>query len=172
MASGALLQGTALNQLSSRPAGPGDAAFLTEMLVEAAFWRPDRLRGGVDDVLREPALAHYVTGWPRVGDLGVVAEVEHPVGAAWLRLFPADDPGYGFVDAGTPEVAMGVLPAWRGRGVGSDLLDALIVAARDAGSVTLSLSVEPDNSARRLYERFDFHQVGEVDGSLTMLLRL
>ncbi len=67
---------------------------------------------------------------------------------------------------------MGVLPAWRGRGVGSDLLDALIVAARDAGSVTLSLSVEPDNSARRLYERFDFHQVGEVDGSLTMLLRL
>lgn len=155
-----------------RPAGPGDVAFLTEMLVEAAFWRPDDVLGRVDDVLGEPELAHYVTAWPRPGDLGVVAEVEHPVGAAWLRFFPAENPGYGFVDAGTPEVSMGVVPAWRGRGVGSGLLDTLIVAARDAGSVALSLSVEPDNPARRLYERFGFHQVGEVDGSLTMLLRL
>lgn len=155
-----------------RPAGPGDAAFLTEMLVEAAFWRPDRRRGGVDDVLDEPELAHYIAAWPRPGDLGVVAEVEHPVGAAWLRFFPADDPGYGFVDAGTPEVSMGVVAAWRGRGVGSGLLDALIVAARDAGSVALSLSVESDNLARRMYEGFGFHRVGEVDGSLTMLLRL
>jgi len=34
------------------------------------------------------------------------------------------------------------------------------------------LSVEPDNPARRLYERFGFQQVGDADGSLTMLLRL
>jgi ribosomal protein S18 acetylase RimI-like enzyme len=67
---------------------------------------------------------------------------------------------------------MGVVPAWRGRGVGANLLTALIVAARGAGSAALSLSVEPDNAARRLYERFRFHRVGVVDGSFTMLLRL
>lgn len=155
-----------------RPAGPGDAAFLTEMLVEAAFWRPDGPRGRVEDVLGQPELAHYVTGWSRPGDLGVVAETAHPVGAAWLRYFGADEPGYGFVDVGTPEVAMGVVPAWRGRRVGGALLDALIAAARDAGSVAVSLSVERDNPARRLYERLGFHQVVEVDGSRTMLLRL
>lgn len=142
------------------------------MLVEAAFWRPDGPPGSVDDVWSRPELAHYVVGWPRPGDLGVVAEAQQPVGAAWLRFFSADDPGYGFVDAGTPEVAMGVVPVWRGRGVGTGLLDALIVAARGAGSAALSLSVEPDNPARRLYERFGFHRVGVVDGSLTMLLRL
>jgi ribosomal protein S18 acetylase RimI-like enzyme len=126
----------------------------------------------VADVLGQPELAHYVTGWPQPGDHGVVAEHEKPVGAAWLRLFTASDPGYGFVDAATPEVSMGVVQDWRGRGVGARLLDALVDAAREAGLVTLSLSVESDNYARRLYERAGFQEVGQVSGSLTMLLRL
>ncbi len=67
---------------------------------------------------------------------------------------------------------MGVVQAWRGRGVGSCLLDALIAAAREEGLTSLSLSVEPDNRARRLYERVGFRQVDEVSGSPTMLLRL
>jgi ribosomal protein S18 acetylase RimI-like enzyme len=36
----------------------------------------------------------------------------------------------------------------------------------------MSLSVEPDNYARRLYERFGFQQIGKIGGSLTMVLRL
>ena len=154
-----------------RPAVPADAAFLTEMLVEAAFWRPDGPHGSVDDVLRQPELAHYVAGWPRPTDRGVVAEAGHPVGAAWLRLFTASHPGYGFVNVATPEVSMGVVREWRGRGIGARLLDALITAAREAELTALSLSVEPDNYARRLYERVGFRQIGQVGGSITMLLR-
>jgi len=42
------------------------------------------------DVLVLPQLAHYVDGWKRPSDLGVVADVrETSIGAAWLRLFPA-----------------------------------------------------------------------------------
>ncbi|WP_216204520.1 GNAT family N-acetyltransferase [Amycolatopsis aidingensis] len=159
-------------RVAIRPAGAADAAFLTEMLVEAAFWRPEGPRGGVGDVVRHPALAHYVAGWPRPGDLGVVAERGDPIGAAWLRYFTADDPGYGFVDTATPEVSMGVLPQWRGQGVGQRLLDSLVDAARRAGVVALSLSVEPGNHARRLYERSGFEQVGAAGGALTMLLHL
>jgi ribosomal protein S18 acetylase RimI-like enzyme len=76
------------------------------------------------------------------------------------------------VDATTPELAMGVVRAWRGRGIGSRLLDALIVTAREQGLAAVSLSVEPDNYARRLYERAGFQPVDEASGSLTMLLRL
>jgi len=116
-----------------RPAGAADAAFLTEMLVEAAFWRLDGPRGGVEDVLREPNFVHYVAGRSQPDDLGMVAEHEDdPIGAAWLRYFTASDPGYGFIDPATPEVSMGVVPQWRGRGVGQRLLDALIDAARRA----------------------------------------
>lgn len=142
------------------------------MVAAAAFWRPDGPAGSVRDVMDQPELAHYVGGWPQPGDRGVVAEDDRPVGAAWLRFLPESDPGYGFVDAETPEVSIGVVQHWRGRGVGSRLLGALIAQARGAGLTTLSLSVEPDKYARRLYERLGFQTVGGVGGSLTMLLRL
>lgn len=155
-----------------RPARADDAAFLAEMLVEAVCWRPDGPRRSLDDVLRDPVLAHYVAGWPRGDDLGVVAQAEQPVGAAWLRYSSPAARGYGFVDAATPEVSVAVAPGWRGRGAGTRMLEALAVVARSAGARQLSLSVETDNPARRLYERMGFEHVGGNGGAVTMLLRL
>ncbi|MGK5681379.1 GNAT family N-acetyltransferase [Actinoplanes sp. URMC 104] len=66
----------------------------------------------------------------------------------------------------------GVLAAWRGRGVASALLDAVIDLAGQRGVPGLSLSVEDGNAARRLYERAGFQVVGRTGGSDTMLLRL
>ena len=163
---------TCLVDVALRPALASDAAFLTEMLVAAAFWRLDGPAGTLDAVGRDPDLAHYVSGWPRPGDLGVIAETDQPVGAAWLRFFTADDPGYGFIDADTPEVATGVLDPWRGRGVGRRLLEALILAARETGLPALSLSVETDNYAQALYENFGFLPVTQANGSATMRLPL
>ena len=95
------------------------------------------------------------------------------IGAAWYRLFSENAPGYGFVDASTPEVAIGVVPGWWGRGVGGALLDALLGAASSQGFAALSLSVELDNPAARLYERKGF--VGlfvDEEGSRTMRAEL
>ncbi len=142
------------------------------MVVAAAFWRPDGPSGSRDDVLLTPELAHYVAGWPQPGDLGVIAESDRPVGAAWLRFFTAEDPGYGFIDATVPELSMGVARAWRGRGVGRSLLTALIAAARDTGIPTISLSVETDNFALRLYQDVGFEPVRAESGSVTMTLQL
>ncbi|GAA3949413.1 N-acetyltransferase [Gordonia caeni] len=156
-----------------RPARASDADFLAEMLVAASFWHPHGPRGSVAEVLGRPQLAHYVAGWPRPDDVGVIAlHDRQPIGAAWLRTFPADDPGYGFVDAATPELAIGVTAEWRGQGVGDRLLGALITAAAEHGFAAVSLSVERQNPARRLYERHGFRRVGEESGSPTMLLLL
>lgn len=66
-----------------RRAEASDAGFLADMLVAAAFWRPDGPGGTVAAVLSDSKLAHYVEGWPRPGDLGVIAsEEQQPVGAA------------------------------------------------------------------------------------------
>lgn len=155
-----------------RPATADDAGFLAEMLAIAADWRVPDPRP-VAEVLADTALAHYVTGWARPGDGGVIAERdEAPVGAAWWRLLTASDPGYGYVDDDTPELSIGVIGSVRGSGVGRRLLDAAIEAAERQGAPALSLSVEIDNPAVRLYERVGFEVVGTASGAHTMTRRL
>jgi ribosomal protein S18 acetylase RimI-like enzyme len=146
------------------------------MLRDAAQWRPDAPRRSVQEVLADPALARYVRGWPRASDAGWVAEAgsgaPDPIGAAWWRYFPAENPGYGFVDASIPEISIGIDARFRGRGLGRRLLDVLIHGARARGVPALSLSVERDNFAVALYESVGFQPVHEDDGALTMLLQL
>ncbi|MEU4887738.1 MULTISPECIES: GNAT family N-acetyltransferase [Streptomyces] len=151
-----------------------DAGFLTDMLVAAVNWDRAREAVGRDRVLVDHRTAHYVEGWPRPGDLGVVA-VEaggQPIGAAWLRLFSSDDPGYGFVAEGVPELSVGVLPPWRGRGVGRALLSEIARAAVEGGFDRICLSVERANRARRLYAAAGFTTVGSGPDSDTMVMAL
>ncbi len=135
-----------------RPAAPGDATFLADMLVEAANWSAEWKPVSRARILSAPATAHYISGWPRGTDLGVVAEVAgQPVGAAWIRFLPGTDPGYGFVAPDVPELTIGVAGPWRRRGVGRALLRAVASQAQARGITQISLSVERKNHAQRLY---------------------
>ena len=163
-----------------RPATAGDGPFLTDMLVHAAGWHADR-RLTRAAVLAAPELLHYVEGWPRRDDRGVVAELSRhqgdlptgaPVGAAWLRYLTADDPGYGYVDDDTPELIIGVEEAFRRQGVGHSLLAALAVDAHAADIEQISLGVERGNGAVALYREMGFETVSERDGDRVMVLRL
>ena len=159
--------------LRVRPARADDEPFLWRMLATTAKLPPAE-PPTVEQVQGDPGIAPYVAGWGRVGDAGVLAEVdEGPIGAAWFRLYEADRPGYGFVDAAIPEVSIGVDAAWRGRGVGRALLLALIEMARAEGHAALSLSVDHRNApAIALYRSTGFHAVGGSAENPTMLLRL
>jgi GNAT superfamily N-acetyltransferase len=92
------------------------------------------------------------------------------IGAAWWRLFPEHDRGYGFVDDKTPELSIGVVHEARRRGVGTLLLRSLIEEAQRSGLPALSLSVERDNPAVSRDERLGFEPVRHGGGSLTMVL--
>jgi GNAT superfamily N-acetyltransferase len=147
-----------------RRGGAQDLRFLRDMLHHAYYWR-ERVPGSL--------VSRYVRGWGRPGDTAVVAlDGGFPVGAAWYRVFSADEPGYGFVDEQTPELAIAVVPSQRGKGVGEQLLLALIERARQAGHTSLSLSVEPGNPARKLYERHGFRVVDEGAEAWTMVAPL
>jgi GNAT superfamily N-acetyltransferase len=140
------------NRWVIRRATAEDGSFMADMLVEAANWPADWKKKSRRRVLSAPATAHYIAGWPRDTDLGVIAEADGaPVGAAWLRFLPAADPGYGFVAPGVPELTIGVAGDWRGRGVGRALLRALAGQARSVGIRQISLSVERKNFAQKLY---------------------
>jgi len=161
--------------LRLRPTAAADRAFLYEMLHEANHWSlpPQASRPPLAETLAEGLVSRYVDGWGRPGDDGIVAEAGGvPVGACWLRLFTAACHGWGFVAPDVPELSIAVAPAWRGRGIGTRLLAAAVEQARAAGSLAVSLSVMPENTARLLYERAGFRHVATDDGSWTMLLDL
>ena len=132
-----------------RPAGQRDVRFLSDMLRHAYYWHV-----GEDP---DKPVARYVRGWGRPGDVGVLAvEPSGPVGAAWYRRFHESEAGFGFVDERTPEVTIAVVPARRGRGLGKELMEALLEQARRDGVARLSLSVEPGSAQERFYAKFGF----------------
>jgi len=159
-------------RLTIRRAGPADAGFLADMLVEAANWRPEGKRSRAD-TLADPLLGHYIDGWPRPGDLGLVAELDgKPAGAAWVRFFPASGPAYGYVAPDVPELVIGLRAECRGQGAGRALLRELAGAARDAGIRQISLSAGRANYAHRLYLAEGYRVVGGDHDSDTMVLDL
>jgi ribosomal protein S18 acetylase RimI-like enzyme len=148
-----------------RRGGRQDVRFLRDMLHHAYYWRERSPGDGPGPVAR------YVKGWGRPGDTVLIAiEDGFPVGAGWDRLFRDDEPGYGFVDDETPELAIAVVPSRRGRGVGDALLSALCERAQAEGHRALSLSVERSNGALvSFYEKHGFRRVHEDGGdSVTM----
>jgi GNAT superfamily N-acetyltransferase len=144
-----------------RPAGVEDEPVLWQMIFEAAHMA-DEGHTSIEAAKARPDLARYVAGWPLPGDLGVVAVDTVriiPVGAAWVRLLTGDNRGYGWVDDATPELAMGILPGYRGQRIGTVLLTRLLEVARSTYR-GVSLSVRADNKpAVRLYEQCHFRQV-------------
>ena len=83
---------------------------------------PDR------SILQLPELRHYTEHFgQKAGDLAFVAEDEgQVVGAAWVRHIH----DYGYVEDEMPSLTISLLDAYRGQGIGSQLLEALLAALR------------------------------------------
>jgi len=150
-----------------------DLPFLREMLFEAAFWRPGAERPALAEGLESPELAKLLAGWGRPGDTAMIAESSghERLGAAWYRFWSDEDHSHGYVGPAVPELAIGVRAEARRRGVGAALLLALLAHGGAQGVEEISLSVELDNPALRLYERLRFRRVGRVGGAWTLVAR-
>ncbi len=141
-----------------------DVPFLWDMLYEIRSLRCVREGKTLPfrDVLQTPDLARYVQGWGRTSDRAFIAiNAQTPIGAAWYRLFTADNPGYGYVDDRTPELAIAILPQYRNKGLGKSLLIHLLEQAKADGYQQIALSCDPTNdNALHLYQKLGFEQIG------------
>jgi GNAT superfamily N-acetyltransferase len=155
-------------------ATPSDDEILWQFLAIAAY-EPD-----VAAAKAIPVVAAHLTGWQGDNDFGFLAyDGETVIGAAWARQFAvAEKPSF-FVDDRTPEVSMGVLPSYRGKGVGRRLLESLMGEAAARG-IGLCLNVRDDNPAMRLYEKLGFclvpgsavqNRVGGISFGMALPLR-
>ena len=167
-------QKTWLKTLVIRRTRADDAQFLREMLFEATYWRSARPRPTLEEGLAQPELAKVLVGWGRPGDLAMIATdgQGERIGAAWMRLWTNAEHTAGFVDERTPELGIGVRREFRRHGVGTALLLAVLGRAREDGVPRVSLSVEIENVARLLYERFGFQLHSVNQGVATLLVEL
>jgi GNAT superfamily N-acetyltransferase len=159
--------------LRIRELEPADADLLGAMLYAALYWDPAAERLPAELVLAHPRVTIFHEAWGRPGDVGLVAELDGvAVGVTWYRLFAEAAHGEGFVDEATPELAIGLADGQRGRGIGSALLTAIHERARADGIGRLSLSVDRDNPAKRLYARLGYVEYEPGDGLDRMILTL
>ena len=152
-----------------RPLRTGEQWLLTEFLYEAV-WRPDGAPPVPRTVLQEPALRRYVEEFGRAADDRCLAAVcdGRVAGAVWVRRMR----GFGHVDDATPELAIALYPEYRGRGIGTLLLRAMLELLRQEGCTQVSLSVQCENRAAAWYLREGFELLAERDGELVMACRL
>ena len=140
-----------------RPATADDLAFLLDVFagtrsleVEALGGRPaaDRFLAGQWEAKRRAARSAH-----RDVDEQIIVSDGRDVGYVVCAV---DGPAVMRI------VDIAVSEAWRGAGVGSEVLAELLGRADDE-VVTVSLHVEHANPARRLYERFGFVEVVRVE---------
>jgi [ribosomal protein S18]-alanine N-acetyltransferase len=150
-----------------------DIHFLWEMLYQAIYV-PEGQTPPSKEIMNEPHIRQILEGWGRRGDLSLIAvdTSNQPVGAVWIRLFNDDNKTFGYVDHETPILGIALHPHVRGKGIGTLLMEEVLKEAKELGYKKMSLSVDPNNPALRLYERYGFKKIG-VDGtSWDMLTQL
>jgi len=155
--------------LAIRDIRADELSLLEDFLYEAIFI-PEEITPPQCSVIREPLLWRTIDGFGTLpDDRCLVAEVAgQVVGAVWCRTTDQ----YGHVDSETPSFSIALYPEFRGRGIGTALMRAMLVHLTEAGYARASLSVQKANYAKRMYESLGFEIVGEKDGELVMVRQL
>jgi ribosomal protein S18 acetylase RimI-like enzyme len=136
---------------SLRAAVAADAEFMRDVYVAARWeemavtgWPPDLILTFLHDQFRLQTL-HYDKHYAEAARLVIECD-----GAPAGKLL--------LLDNGTEIriVDIGFMPACRGRGLGGILVEWTQDIARSLGRTCVSLHVEPNNPAKRLYHRLGF----------------
>ena len=148
---------------------PEEYPLLDDFLYEAIYI-PEGAVPPPRAVTALPELRLYVADFGKAaGDCALAAEADgRVVGIVWARVM--DD--YGHVDGETPSLAISLYQAYRGRGIGTALLEAMLAQLRERGVQRVSLSVQKENYAVKMYRRAGFRTVEERGGEYIMACEL
>lgn len=142
---------------------------LSNFLYEAIYI-PDGVEPPPKSIINSPELQEYIFEFgKRKHDKALVAETQGKiVGAIWVRIMN----DYGHIDNDTPSLAMSVSKEYRGLGIGSSLLKQLLSALKSAGYSKISLSVQKENYAVKMYKHAGFSVVDENSEEYIMVVNL
>ena len=146
---------------------------LNDFLYEAIYI-PDGVEPPPKSIINCPGLQEYVFEFAkRKDDRALVAEVQGTViGAIWVRIM--NDYGESDIDNDTPSLAMSVFQKYRGQGIGTSFFTATIIVSgkKSFGYSKISLSVQKNNYAVKMYKKAGFLVVDENSEEYIMTINL
>ena len=142
---------------------------MNDFLYEAIFI-PEGVTPPPKSIINSPELQVYVKGFgEQPHDTALVAEAEGKVvGAVWVRVMN----DYGHIDDDTPSFAISLYKEYRGFGIGTALMSAMLDVLKENGYKRASLAVQKENYALKLYLKAGFEIIGENEEEYIMLIRL
>ena len=146
---------------------PEEIPVLDDFLYEAIFI-PEGVPAPPRSIIAHEDLQVYVRDFgKKADDRCLVAEVDGKiVGAVWTRVMN----DYGHIDDRTPSLAISLYKEYRGLGIGTELLRKMLEKLRQQGYERVSLSVQKENYALRMYQRAGFKTVEDHGEELLMVL--
>jgi ribosomal protein S18 acetylase RimI-like enzyme len=146
-----------------------EIGLLNDFLYEAIYI-PEGAAAPPRDIILAPELQVYVEDFGiRSGDICFVAEEGgRIIGAAWVRIMN----DYGHMEEGVPSWAISVHKEYRGQGIGTELMKAVLKELKAQGYDRTSLSVQKENPAWHLYKRLGFEVAEETDQEYLMILNV
>ena len=142
---------------------------LKDFLYEAIFI-PEGVEAPDRDIIEKPELKIYYEDFGKdTADHCLVAEDEGKVvGAVWTRIIN----DYGHIDDKTPSFAISLYREYRGRGIGTKLMQEMLNLLKEKGYKRASLAVQKANYAVRMYKKVGFKTVDENEEEYIMVCSL
>ena len=149
-----------------RPMKDTEYNLLSDFLYEAIFQR-DVNNLAPKSIIEKPELKIYIQDFGKSSDdCCYCAEIENKViGAVWVRNIK----GYGSIDDVTPEFAISLYKEYRGCGIGTKLMKAMLDCLEEKGYLKASLAVQKDNYALKMYLKTGFKIIDENEEEYIMI---
>lgn len=143
---------------------------LLEHFLYEAIFIPVGVEPPPKTTINMPELQEYIADFGSLkDDKAIVAEVEGEIiGSVWVRIMN----DYGHIDDDTPSLAMSLYKEYRGLGIGTALLKEILLNLKLAGYTKVSLSVQKDNYAVKLYKKVGFTVYDENEEEYIMVTKL
>ena len=135
-----------------------------------AIFIPEGVEAPDRDIIEKPELRIYNEDFGKKdADHCLVAEDEGKViGAVWTRIMN----DYGHIDDKTPSFAISLYREYRGRGIGTKLMQEMLDLLKEKGYKRASLAVQKANYAVRMYKKVGFETVDENEEEYIMVCSL
>ena len=158
-----------MDNLNIRELKENEYKILDNFLYEAIFI-PKGMKKPPREIINNEELQVYVKDFGNYKDDNcIVAELNNKiVGACWTRIMN----DYGHIDDNTPSFAISLYEEYRGKGIGTKLMETMLKLLKDKGYKKASLAVQKDNYAVKMYKKVGFKIIDENEQEYIMICDL